>query len=265
MTSIPRAEPQLHLITEPIVNTGFQAAWLKNPDGVTQGIRWMLATCGTDCHSGPGCDLCLARVMALKAQMDGIDIGKVRPLPDNLFQPLRWKTRKNVFAFPEGDPFHKGVPFSFLMQAFDIMALCDQHNYVMTTKRYKKLHKISKLKHHNVLIGVSIEGQQYMHRADALLELPNNFYKILFLAPMLTDMVIPRKVLRGIDWIVCTPERGGQGRVPRPCPEEWLVDLIKQVKAFDSNLPFFLDMPYQKERVDRMGGKFMEVPSALLM
>jgi len=261
---IPRVEPNLELIKGPIVNTGFQAAWLKNPDGVTQGKRWNLATCGTDCHSGPGCDLCLARVKALKAQQEGKDIGRVEPIPDNLFQPLKWKNRKNAFAFPEGDPFHKGIPLSFLLTAFDIMELCPQHNFVLTTKRHKKLYKISKLKHTNVFIGVSIEGQKYLSRADALLELPNNFHKVLFLAPMLTHMVLPKKVLRGVDWVVCSPERGGQGRDPRPCPEEWLVDLIKQVKTFDSNLPFFLDMPYQEDRIHRMGGKFMEVPAALL-
>jgi len=261
--SIPRGHIDLEEMGDEIANTGFQAAWLKNPDLVTQGPRWELASCGSGCHCGPECDLCFAFAKELLALKKGQKLKPVAPKPENLEQPFRWKKRKNAFACPEGDLFHKNIPDAFVLEAFKVMRKCVQHNFVMTTKRPENLYPLEGMDHTNVFVGVSIGVQDNMDRANALLELPDNFYKVLFLAPMLTHMVLPRKVLRGIDWIVCSPERGGKGRKPRPCPEEWLVDLIKQVKSFDSNLPFFLDVPFVKERVIRLGGKYMEIPAAL--
>jgi protein gp37 len=258
-----RTRPELELIKE-IINTGFQAAWLKNPDNRTQGPRWDLTSCGCDCHAGAGCDLCPAFVEQLLALKEGRKLPPVSPRPENLFHPLRWKNRKNAFASPEGDLFHPNIPDAYVLEAFDVMKWCSQHKFVMTTKRPEYLHVISGLDHTNVFVGVSIEEQKRMYRADALLDLPDNFWKVLFLAPMLTDMVIPEKVLRGIDWVVCSPERGGVGRTPRPCDERWIQDLIKQIESFDSNIPIFLDMPFQKNRVLRLGGKYMDVLTALM-
>ena len=88
--------------------------------------------------------------------------------------------------------------------------------------------------------------------------------KVLFIAPMLTPVDIPLWVLREIDWVICSPERGGKGRKARPCSEEWIKDLIRQVKSYDPNLPFFLDVTHQAGRVFRLSGRFMEVPSQLI-
>ena len=261
----PRAEIKTDEITEPLVNTGDQSGWCKNPDNCTQGPRLETTACGWDCPRGPGCDLCLTRAMMLISKRDGFDMGKVRPLPESLYQPARWKNRKNVHASPTGDLFHDNIPEGYIRDVFCMFGYENRHNYLLTTKREHNLHLISEFQDlRNVYVGVSIESQQFMDRANALLDLPNNFYKILVLAPMITDMVLPRKVLRGVDQVICTPERGGQGRHPRPCPEKWLLDLVKQIKSFDSGLPLFLDMPYQEDRIHRFGGnKYTEMHSSL--
>lgn len=263
---IPRAKINIDEITEPIVNTGDQSEWNKNPDNCTQGERLETTTSGRDCPRGPGCDLCLTRAELLIAIRDGIEVGKVAPCPESLFRPFRWRKRKNVFATPTGDLFHKNIPEGYIRDVLDVFNHCPQHNFTLTTKRENRLHVISGIKgSRNVYIGVSIEAQKYMDRADALLDLPRRrYYRMLFLAPIITHMVLPRRILRGVDGIICTPERGGQGRHPRPCPEEWLADLIKQVKSFNSNLPLFLDMKFDPGRVHRLGGKFMEVPKTLM-
>jgi len=260
----PRRKIELHKINK-ITNTGFQATWLKNPDGYTQGPRWSLAACGKGCRRSPGCDICMAIAEQLFAEQNGIPLKPVAPRPENLFHPLRWKKRKNAFVCPEGDLLHKNIPDDFVRDVFGVIRETPQHHYVMTTKWPEHLCLLKEFEDiTNAFVGVSIESQEYMYRADALLELPNNFYKILFLAPMITPMDLAKRVLAGVDWFIISPERGGEGRAPRPCPEEWLVDLIKQIRAFDHNIPIFLDVPFVKERVDRMGGKFMEVPSALM-
>jgi len=261
---IPRAKINIEGLKGPLPNTGDQAEWLKNPDNCTQGERLETTTSGCDCPKGPGCDLCLTRAQMLLDERDGTAMGKVRPIIESLSIPYRWRKRKNVFISPKGDLFHDNIEPWFVHKVYDMIGDLPQHNFISTTKREHNLHLISGYTNLcNAYVGVSIEAQKYLDRADALLELPNNFYKILFLAPMITPFDLSKRILRGVDWIICTPERGGQGRVARPCPEEWLVDLIRQVESFDPNLPIFLDMPFQQERVYRLGGKFLEALASL--
>ena len=260
---IIRAKINIDSITKPLVNTGDQAGWLKNHDNCTQGERLETAAPGWDCPRGPGCDLCFTRAMMLISKRDGVEMSKVRPLPECLLKPSGWKKRKNVFFSPTGDLFHDNIPKEYVHEVLSMFGDYPQHNFIGTTKRPHNLHWISEFTElRNVYVGVSVEAQKYLSRVDALLELPNNFYKILFLAPMITHIDLSKRILQGVDWIICTPERGGQGRVPRPCKEEWLKDLIKQIKSFDPNLPLFLDMPYQEKRVDRIG-KYTEALSFL--
>lgn len=258
----PQAKADLSVIDGPLANKGFQAGWLKDPNGYTQGVRWDMTTCG-GCYRSPGCQLCPSYIDALRAKEAGEVVGKVSYRLENLYKPLRWRKRKNAFVSPEGDLFHDNIPDDHILEIFNVMMKCPQHNFIMTTKREHRLDILSDQKHSNVHVGVSIESQEFMYRADALIELPDNLHKILFLAPMLTDMVIPQRVLKKVSWIICSPERGGKGRKPRPCNEEWLIDLIQQVRSYDLNLPIFLDMPYQEKRVYRIG-RPMEVPATLM-
>jgi protein gp37 len=259
----PQAKIDVDALKGPIVNTGQQATWLKNPDGITQGPGWPLVTCGPGCNVSEGCQLCLWEAEKALAKKEGRKLPKVRALVENLDHPFRWKKPKNVFVCPQGDIFHKNIPRDFILQALDVMKRCPQHNFIMPTKRDYRLKELKGVRGiGNVYVGVSVESQEYMYRAEALLGLPKGFRKVLFVAPMLTPVVVPWEVLRVLDWVICSPERGGEGRTPRPCPEEWQMDLIRQVKSYD--LPFFLDVKFQEERVFRMGGKFMEVPAALM-
>jgi protein gp37 len=258
----PRARIDVDAIRGPIVNTGFQATWLKNPDGVTQGEQWLLSRCGSGCYLSPGCDLCLHMAVMVVAKKEGRKVPPVKALPENLYQPFEWSGRKNVFVCPQGDLFHKNISDDFILNAFDVMAECPQHNFVVTTKRADRLSLLEGQELPNVFVGVSVESQEYMDRADFLVELAGQMPLTLFVAPMLTPVEIPEKLLRVLDWVVCSPERGGEGRKPRPCPEEWQVDLIQQVKG--AGLPLFLDVKFSEHRVFRLGGRYQEVPASLM-
>ena len=258
---IPRADIDYSVIHGPFVNTGFQATWLKNPDGVSQGPSWFLTRCGAGCNISPGCDLCLHLVKEGLAKLRGEKIPKTSALPENLNAPFRWRDRKNAFVCPEGDFFHKNISDEFILEAFEVMRQCPQHNFIMTTKRAHRLSVIKGLTLQNAFVGVSVEGQKFMRRTKHLMKLPDNFKKVLFIAPMLAPVVIPEKVLRKLSWIICSPERGGIGRKARPCHEEWQMELIEQAKSYD--IPFFLDVKYQPERILRMGGRYMQIPVEL--
>jgi protein gp37 len=259
----PRAKIDIKALVSKVINAGFQASWLKNPDGVTQGPQWHLTTCGKGCHCSPGCDNCLHVAITLKAKKDGVPVGPVRFLSENLSIPNRWKSRKNVFVCPQGDLFHKNISDEDILSVFEVIRGFPQHNWILTTKRAKRLRllrQISGMK--NVYIGVSVESQEYLHRADALLCLPEGFRKVLFVCPMLLPVRPSVEVMEELDWIICSPERGGQGRTPRPCPEEWQIDLMYQAKEW--GIPFYLDVNYDEKKIFRMHGRHVGVPSALL-
>lgn len=259
----PQAEPiDVDALKYPIVNTGQQASYLKNPDNVTQSPGWPLVTCGPGCAISEGCQNCLWMAEQALAKKEGRKIPEVRALIENLNHPFRWKKRKNVFVCPQGDIFHKNISRDFILQALDVMRRCPQHNFIMPTKRDFRLKELKGVKGlANVYVGVSIESQEYVYRADALLKIPKGFRKVLLIAPMLTRVVIPRRVLRAVDWVICSPERGGVGRTPRQCSEDWQEELRDQVKAY--GIPFVLDVPHQDERVME-DLKYMEVPVDLL-
>lgn len=259
----PRAKIDVSALTCRPVNAGFQATWLKNQDGVSQGPGWDLAHCGSHCWYSPGCDNCYWQAVRDWQEKIGEPMEGTYPLVENLQQPFRWKTRKNVFVCPQGDLFHKDIPNEFILEVVEVMAQCPQHNFILPTKRTKRLKLLNQVEGlSNVFIGVSIESQEYVRRAESLLYLPAGFRKVILAAPMLTPLVFEDEVLEDIDWMICSPERGGEGRTPRPCPEEWIMDLVQQVKKY--KLPIFVDLKYQEERIYRMGSRFMEVPACLM-
>ena len=243
-------------------NTGFQAGWLKNPDGFSQGLLWELVLCGLGCMASEGCQLCLHVVDMIWRKKNGLPIPRVKALPENLDVPLHWTGRKNVFVCPKGDLFHKNISEEFIRKVFWVMAQCPHLNFVLTTKRAKRLEVIADLYAPNIYVGVSVESQEYLWRADYLAALPTKFKKVFFAAPLLTDYEVDRAVMKRMSWVICSPERGGPGRTPRPCPEEWQTHLIAQAKRY--SIPFYLDVKYNAARILRMGGKFMEMAAGLL-
>jgi protein gp37 len=256
----PRGKMDVNaLINMVIQNTGFQATWLKNPDG-TQGEQWQLSSCGRGCCISPGCDLCLHRVVMAQAKAKGEKVPPVQPLWDNLQHPFRWQKKKNVFVCPQGDLFHKNIPDDFILEVLEVIRQCPEHNFVATTKRAERLELLKKMELPNLFIGVSVESHEYLWRAEHLLDL-HGVNKVLFACPFVLPMQVRPRVMSVLDWVICSPERGGKGRKPRPCPKEWMMDIRDQVKEY--GLPFFLDIKHREELVydDLI---YTEVPAQLL-
>src|SRR5665213_2376730 len=149
-------------------------------------IEWTDATWNptTGCdRTSPGCDHCYAMTLAkrLKAmgspkyQNDGSPKtsgpGFALTLhPDALLIPYGWNQPRRVFVNSMSDLFHDDVPLSFIREVFAVMADTPQHEYQVLTKRSRRLAKVADELDWppNVWMGVSIEDDRYVFRANHL-------------------------------------------------------------------------------------------------
>lgn len=119
-------------------------------------IEWCDKTWGpvVGCsHASKGCDHCWAeRLVATRlrhlpeyaglARMDdGVPRWSTctRFLPERLIEPLRWRKARMVFVCDKGDLFHESVPDETIVKVFGVMAACPQHQFLVLTKRPKRM------------------------------------------------------------------------------------------------------------------------------
>lgn len=65
--------------------------------------------------------------------------GKIELCAHRLDQPLRWRKSRRIFVCSMGDLFHPQVPYDFIDKIFAVMALCPQHQFMVLTKRPKRM------------------------------------------------------------------------------------------------------------------------------
>lgn len=223
---------------------GFQAGWLLNMNG-TRGLRWLLVSCGIGCAISSGCKNCPGNLL-------GELLKTVQCFWAELRRPLDLRVGQTIFVAPEGDLFHKDVPDAFIYSVFSIIEMCPHHRFIMLTKRAERMGnmisdplfrvhvyeagrallgaeytKRNSVNLTNVLIGVSIEEQKYIDRADILTEVPYGMIPILFAAPMLGPLDL-NKGGQAAKWVVINGERSC--KKPRRCKLEWQGDLLRQAR-----------------------------------
>jgi protein gp37 len=280
-------EDKLRRIKEDVLKHGFQSLFIKDWNG-RQGMRWDLSTCASNCACGPACANCPVVLLQKKKELEtGVRVvKKARFLSENLLVPLRWAKRHVVFTCPQGDLFHEDLTDENIAQVFAVMQARQDHCYIVLTKRAQRMENLLRapwfLKSvkefgremfddlvrwdftgwgRNLLVGVSVEDQQHMDRAEVLPFLPVSVGKVLFTAPLLGEVSISRSVLGTLDWVVCNRERGGTYCNPRPCNIEWIKGIQEQCE--DSKVPFFLEDRYTPELIGQLGGIPREYPAIL--
>lgn len=258
---------------------GFQAGSTKNPDG-SPGKSVLAVSCGKGCPISDECARCPANKPELLA-------GTVQCFVEALFEPFRWKERQNTFLCPEGDPFHKDVPYKFLCQMFAMMESCWWHRFVMLTKRAREAEKIltnlmfpvhvreagielfgkdyvdrGNKWGDNIVFGVSVGRQKYIWRTEILPNLPKTMTTCIFVAPMLEHIDLLKHINPVTGWVSCSAERGSWGEgAPRPCDPQWQKDLKDQCVA--AGIPFYLDRHYDEAWLDEMDGTWQQLPRIL--
>ena len=144
-------------------------------------IEWTDATWNpvTGCTQvSPGCDHCYALTFAERFRgvpghpyEQGFDL---RLWPERLDHPLRWKKPRRIFVNSMSDLFHKDVPDEFIHRVFDTMVRADRHTYQILTKRPQRLARLGQSLPWppHIWIGVSVESNDYVWRADYLRRVP---------------------------------------------------------------------------------------------
>lgn len=164
----------------------------------------------------------------------------VRIHPEKLSEPLRRKKPSVVFVNSMSDLFHDDIPAQFISSLFDLMEACQQHIFLILTKRPGRMREIFhsrkirlNAKLGNVWFGVSIEDQASANeRVPKLWTLPT---KNLFLSaePLLGEVNLA-KWLDQIKWVIAGGESGTGARPTHP---DWARSIRNQCES--AHVPFF--------------------------
>jgi protein gp37 len=203
-------------------------------------IEWTEATWNpvTGCTKiSTGCLNCYAARMARRLKDTGMlkyQNGFTLSLhPDVLPEPLTWRKPQMIFTCSMSDLLHKDVPTSFIQEVVDVMQQADWHKFQILTKRAERLVELKDIVvwPQNAWVGVTIENNDYLFRADYLRQIVAPV-KFLSIEPLIGP--VSSLNLQGIDWVIVGGESGPGAR---PIEEEWVCQ-IKDL-CLEADVPFF--------------------------
>jgi protein gp37 len=230
------------------------------------GIQWTQATWNptTGCdRTSPGCQNCYAITLAKRLKAMGLTKYQRDGDPrtsgpgfgltlheDVLSIPQRWLAPRTIFVNSMSDLFHVEVPDEFIHRVFEMMVSTPQHTYQVLTKRSKRLAKLAPDLPwpENVWMGVSIESDPYVFRADHLRAV-DAAVRFLSLEPLLGPL--PTLDLEGIGWVIAGGESGAGSRTPEA---DWFRDIRDRCGA--EGIPFFFKQ--WGGRTPKSGGRHLD-------
>jgi protein gp37 len=191
--------------------------------------------------------------------------GTTQLIQSQLTKPMKWKKPRVVFVCSMGDLFHENTSFEDINAVFSVMSDCDQHIYIVLTKRAKRMvaffnwktkqHNIPWRPKDNVWLGVTAENQETANqRIPHLMKVPAAV-RFVSVEPMLSTVNLNEYyftqsngtyLFRGVpekdrtrrihllDWVICGGESGPGSRPMHP---DWARSLRDQCK--EAEVPFF--------------------------
>ncbi len=186
--------------------------------GQRTAIEWSEMTWNpvTGCSKvSPGCAHCYAETFAERWRgtpghhfEQGFDL-QLRP--ERLLQPLAWRKPRTVFVNSMSDLFHEDIPVDYIRSVFEVMSQADWHVFQVLTKREQRLVELAPLLDWppNLWMGVSIENRRFVHRADALRQVPAAV-RFLSAEPLLGRL--EGLDLTAVDWVIAGGESGHRHR-----------------------------------------------------
>lgn len=204
------------------------------------GIEWTDSTWNpvTGCNKiSPGCKNCYAARMAPRLKAMGnpryAEGFEVTLHHDLLNLPTKWRKPKKIFVNSMSDLFHEQVPTEFVQSVFATIVAAKQHTFQVLTKRPEQALAMAELLPwpNNLWMGVSVENQDYLHRADTLRQIPAQT-RFLSLEPLLDEL--PNMDLNGIAWVIVGGESGAKSR---KIEEQWVLDIRDQ--CAEAGVQFF--------------------------
>lgn len=187
-----------------------------------------------------GCKNCYAekmhkRLTAMGQEKYAEPFNKVICHPSELTKPLGWSKPSLIFVNSMSDVFHDDVPFAFIKDMFDVMGAAAWHRFQVLTKRPERAWELAEHlfspQRDNIWLGVSVENEETMRRADTLRQIPA---KIRFLScePLLGPL--DNLNLDGIHWVIVG---GESGKKARKMQEDWAVAIKDSCEK--AQVPFF--------------------------
>jgi len=217
------------------------------------GIEWTQATWNPwrGCTKvSPGCAHCY---MFREQKRYGRDPAVVTRSKTTFLDPLRWPTGRLIFTCSWSDWFHEAAD-DWRDEAWDIIRRTPRHTYQILTKRPERiaqhLPRDWGTGYPNVWLGVSVENQRHIGRADLLARVPA-VVRFLSCEPLLGPLTFRWAVWHPIGrtattdhldglrhyfhWLIAGGESGPEAR---PCRAEWLRSLRDECR--EAGVPFFL-------------------------
>ncbi|HUX21801.1 MAG TPA: phage Gp37/Gp68 family protein [Spirochaetia bacterium] len=189
-------------------------------------IEWTDATWNpvTGCdHVSNGCQFCYAERMAARLKAMGnrrYANGFNLTVHEDVFDlPLKWKQPQIIFVNSMSDLFHERLSFDVIARIFDVMNRAEWHTFQILTKRPIQLLKYAERLNwtENIWMGVTVESGRYVHRIDALREVPAAVRFISF-EPLIERVPEGSCSLQDIHWAIIGGESGPGAR---PMDAEW--------------------------------------------
>jgi protein gp37 len=154
---------------------------------------------------------------------------------DKLDEPLHWRRPRRIFVNSMSDLWHPRVTDGFIAAMFDVMERCSQHQFLVLTKRPRRM--VAWIRQYrpeplpNLWLGVSVEDQEAAEaRIPKLLETPAAV-RFLSCEPLLGPVDLHGWIrpcacgghddphpTQAIDWVIAGGESGDNFRSMDP---EW--------------------------------------------
>jgi protein gp37 len=151
-----------------------------------------------------------------------------KPADPALGRPAR------IFVNSMSDVFLEEVGEDLIQRVFEVMARASWHDFLILTKRHERMLELAPRLPWppNVWMGVSIENRRYVHRADALRQVPAAV-RFISAEPLLGSL--EGLELDGIEWLIAG---GESGPGCRPCEPDWLRQL--RDRCLEAGVRYFL-------------------------
>ncbi len=159
---------------------------------------------------------------------------------DRFKQPLTWADRnpRRCFVGSMTDIFQDQVRDETLDRMFDVMEEASAHNFLLLTKRPKRMRDYLTLRWmtsppKHIWVGTSVESSMQLGRIEYLQRTPAAL-RFLSLEPLLGPITdLP---LDGIGWVILGGESHDDPATIRTMAVAWALDIAKQVQF--AGIPF---------------------------
>ena len=236
-------------------------------------IQWTDATVNfwTGCKKvSDGCKFCY--MYRDKERYGQSPSNVIRTSDKTFYQALKWGDSKRIFTCSWSDFFIDEAD-AWRDEAWDVIRKTPQHSWQILTKRPERI--LQCLPEDwgdgwdNVWLGVSIESQKFLHRADTLAQIPAKT-RFFSAEPLLgeIDLTQSESVIEHFHWCIIGGESGndtGEYRY-RKCDIKWIERIIADLEG--TNVEVFVKqmgtyIANLMELGDRHGGDMIEWPENL--